>query len=169
MLRSTLLSRSSAEWQIGEELNFISTYIEMENLRFENKFNYSLKILPGTELTRLVPKLMVQAFVENAVRHGLMHRRSDCKLFVTVEQLSEYVKIEVEDNGIGRKASEELQRQHNGLGNEIIADYISFYNRSNKLKFKFTIEDLTSEEGSAAGTRVSIHIPVDFRTKSTRS
>ncbi|MEX2369798.1 MAG: histidine kinase [Bacteroidales bacterium] len=164
LLRSTLLSRARPDWQIGEELNFISTYMEMENLRFNNRFSYHQGIRQGTDLTKQVPRLAIQAFVENAVRHGLMHKKGDGRLSVLVEQTDTHVRVVVEDNGIGRDASARIQRQKIGVGNEILKDYMEIYNRSNKTKFKFTIEDLTDVDGSAAGTKVELMIPGDFRS-----
>jgi LytS/YehU family sensor histidine kinase len=163
MLRSTLLSSNRPNWQIGEELSFISSYMDMENLRFENKFNYTQSITEGTDLSKLVPKLTIQAFVENAVRHGLMHKQEDCKLAVSILHTADHLVIEVEDNGIGREAAAKLPRQQNGLGNEILDEYINIYNKTSNMKFKLHIEDLLAEDGSGVGTRVYFMVPLDFK------
>ena len=167
MLRTTLLSRSRPDWQIGEELGFIGTYMDMENLRFENRFDYVLEIKPGTDLTRHIPKLAVQSFVENAVRHGLLHKEGRGKLSVTVEESKEHLLVRVQDEGIGRVASRSLQRRQSGFGNMILMEYMEIYNKNNKVKFIFDIEDLYKADGSAAGTKVTIQIPLDFGTKRT--
>ena len=165
MLRSTLLSRSSSEWQLGEELSFIGTYMEMENLRFENRFRFRQRIDSGIALKHLVPKMSVQAFVENAIRHGLMHKPENCLLVLKVRTTDTHLEVEVEDNGIGRAAAGKLQRHGSGIGNEILQDYMDVYNRIHKTKFIFTIQDLVNEDGSAAGTKVTLLIPKDFRSQ----
>lgn len=167
MLRSTLLSRTRPDWQIGEELGFIGTYMAMENLRFDNRFEYVLEIRQGTDMAKLVPKLAIQSFVENAVRHGLMHKEGMGRLSISVGQTKEHLQVDVKDNGIGRLASRNLQRQQNGFGNKILMEYMEIYNRNNKVKFIFEIEDLHDKDGSAAGTKVTINIPLDFGSNST--
>lgn len=162
MLRSTLLSRSGSEWQIGEELNFIDTYMEMENLRFDNRFAYSRKIGEGVDLMLLVPKMLIQSFAENSIRHGLMHKKGFCRLMVILEGEQAHVKCVVEDNGIGRDAASKLQRESGGMGNLILQEYLAVYNKLHKVKFDLYIEDLKDPEGEASGTRVTLMIPRDY-------
>jgi len=164
MLRSALLNRSGTEWQTGEELNFISTYMEMENLRFDNRFLYRQQIGQGTDLTRKVPKMSVQSFVENAVRHGLMHREGEGLLQVSVIEDDEHMTFIVEDNGIGREAAGKLQRNGAGMGNRILLEYMEVYNRMSRIKFIFRIEDLRDASGKATGTRITLKVPIDFGT-----
>jgi hypothetical protein len=164
MLRNTLLTRSRAEWSVLEELKFIQTYIDLENLRFNNRFTYIQEIDEGANLHKLVPKLAVQAFIENAVKHGLVHKTDDCILKLSIQTRDMHLKVKIEDNGIGRVASEKLQRDHNGIGNQILSDFIRVYNRSNKIKFKIDVQDLTDQNGVAAGTRVVMLIPLDFKS-----
>ena len=164
MLRSTLLSRSKLNWKIREELDFISTYMEMENLRFGNKFQYELIIEKGMDMNLLVPRMIVQSYVENSVKHGLMHNEGKGILKLTLSREKRHLKIIIQDNGIGRKAAAMLERNQSGLGNSILENYIEIYNSYNKTKFIFTIDDLEDREGNATGTRVILLIPDDIKT-----
>jgi len=164
MLRSTLLSRLSPEWPVRDELRFISTYVEMENLRFDNKFSYIPVIGEERVLDNMVPKLAVQSFVENAVHHGLMHKTGDCQLHLRMTVVGDHIRVEVEDNGIGRKAAARKLRHQTGLGNTIFMDFMEVYNSTNKIKFELNIEDLADSDGVAAGTRVVLMIPNDFHS-----
>lgn len=168
ILRSVLISRSSAEWSLREELRFINTYVEMENLRFDNKFTYLPSIESEPDLNRLVPKLAVQSVVENAIQHGLLHREGPCILELSVCREGDHMRIMVEDNGIGRKAAAGLQRSKTGLGNQIFSDFMEVYNRTSRIKFKMITEDLYAGNGDPSGTRVVLFVPADFRTEHQR-
>ncbi len=162
MLRSTLMSGNQSDWMIDEEIKFINTYVAMENLRFDNKFDFNLIVSPDIDLSLKVPKLMVQTYVENAVSHGLMHKRSDCKLSVDINSDDSHILIGIEDNGIGRMAAEKLENNHGGYGNEILNNYMEVYNKINKTKFTFMVTDLFAEGGKAGGTKVYLWIPRDY-------
>ncbi len=168
MLRSVLVSRKGSDWMIDEEIRFIETYVAMENLRFDSRFIFSLTVSPDTDISARVPRLMVQTFVENAISHGLMHKKDDCRLSVNIEEDDTYVVVTVEDNGIGRFASGKLQRNNAGHGNDIMENYIEVYNKINKTKFNFTVTDLFTDEGKAGGTKVVLWIPRDY-SGNTRS
>jgi hypothetical protein len=162
MLRSTLMSGNQSYWMINEEIKFITTYVAMENLRFDDKFVFDLNVSPEIDLSLKVPKLMVQTYVENAVTHGLMHKRSDCKLSLDIKSGDSHIIIGIEDNGIGRMAAEKLENNHGGYGNEILNNYMEVYNKINKTKFIFMVTDLFAEGGKAGGTRVNLWIPRDY-------
>jgi len=162
MLRSTLVSGKQTDWMLDEELRFIETFVAMENLRFDNRFNFILNISSETDISFMIPKLMVQTYVENAISHGLMHKKDDCTLKVNMDTDDSHVVIVVEDNGVGRLASEKLQKDNGGHGNEILNNYMELYNRINKTKFVFTVTDLFNDAGNASGTRISLLIPKDY-------
>lgn len=162
MLRSALVADKQSDWMIDEELRFIKTFVAMENLRFDDRFAFELEIDQGVDISFHLPKLMVQTFVENAVTHGLMHKKEDCRLELSISEDETHIVIVVEDNGIGRKEAAKLQRNHTGRGNSILKNYMEVYNRIHKLKFSFSIADLYTEEGKARGTKVSLWIPKDY-------
>ncbi len=163
MLRSALLLRNEVNWQIGEELSFISSYISMENLRYENKFEYKQQILGEVDIRTLVPKLSVQSFVENAIRHGLVNKKGECLLEVILSESEDHIQVVVKDNGIGRKNAQSYLRTQSGVGNMILQDYIKYYNRTHKIKFSLEIIDLLSEQGNPAGTLIVYKVPKDIK------
>ncbi len=162
MLRSALVTGKQADWMIDEELHFIKTYVAMENLRFDNKFDFILEISPNTDISYHVPKLMIQTFVENAISHGLMHKKDDCRLKLTIGEDNKHIIVEIDDNGIGRFESGKLQRNHVGHGNKILENFMEVYNKINKTKFIFTTTDLFTGDGKARGTLVGLWIPKDY-------
>ena len=111
---------------------------------------------------------MVQTFVENAISHGLMHKKDDCRLSVNIEGDETYIVVTVEDNGIGRFAAGKLQRHNVGHGNDILDNYVEVYNKINRTKFNYTVTDLYSNDGKSEGTKVTLWIPRDY-SLNTRS
>ena len=165
MLRSALISGKQADWMIDEELEFIKTYVSMENLRFDDRFDFVLDASPELDISYRVPKLMIQTFVENAISHGLMHKMEDCRLFLSLAEDSSHIIIVVEDNGIGRFESSKLQRNNVGHGNKILQNNMEVYNKINRTNFIFITTDLFNGDGTAGGTKVTLKVPKDYSGK----
>jgi ligand-binding sensor domain-containing protein/putative methionine-R-sulfoxide reductase with GAF domain len=98
---------------IDEEVEILTLYLELELMRFEHSFQYSVYIDPGIESDDiLMPSMFLQPIVENALWHGLMHKKGERKLEISFHKISEDIfSCRVEDNGVGRKKSSELKNQ----------------------------------------------------------
>ena len=152
---------------LDEELKILKMYIELESLRFDQSFYYEITVddnLTNDEV--LVPSLMVQPFAENAIWHGLLHKEGEKKLSIRFTQSSEdYLSCIIEDNGIGRKASEIIQKNkvssmmHESKGIGIIEERLLLLQQKTGKPAKVEIEDLYTSENEAAGTRICITIP----------
>jgi two-component system LytT family sensor kinase len=99
-LRSTLQRLNSPEIQVSEELQLIEQYLLIQRLRFGDRLQYSVKVDPGT-LGALVPTLILQPLVENAVLHGVLPREEGGSVQVSVGKLGEMLMVSVEDDGVG--------------------------------------------------------------------
>ena len=161
-MRSVITSSENVSWTIEEELSFIKTYLKLENVRYDMKFRYNIELKTPVDLTCHIPKLVIQTFVENAIKHGLVHKTSECKLDINVSHIDKHLEFEIVDNGIGRAAANDLRRTGNGKGLKIIYDYIHYYNKIRKEKFSLDIIDLVNHEGLAEGTKVVLRIPVEY-------
>ena len=150
---------------LESELESLELYLELESLRFENRFEYKIKMPGEIDISALkVPPLIIQPYVENAVWHGLMHKEEKGKLEIEILQENEYLIFKVTDDGIGRKKSESLSRHtfktHKSMGLKITAERISIlWDRHPDEKDFVTINDLVAPDGSGAGTEVIIKIP----------
>jgi Histidine kinase len=142
----------------------IQLYVELEQLRFNNKFCYKTDVDP--ELMNgdyKVPSLLIQPYVENAIIHGLSQSEAaglELKLAATLQD--DYITYIIEDNGIGRVQSQKY-KQHNkpaykSLGMQLTQERIDIINRQQKSHSTVAIEDLYDEWGQAAGTRVNLTI-----------
>jgi LytS/YehU family sensor histidine kinase len=158
MLRKMLADADRTYRTLEEELEFVRTYLDMEKLRFGDKFTY--RIHTGKEVTgkEPVPVLCIQTFAENSIRHGLMPLEKGGVLTVSAERSAGILIIRIEDNGVGREKAAQLN-PHVGRGLRIISDFFEVINQSNTGKATYTITDLLLGNGLPAGTRVEISLP----------
>jgi hypothetical protein len=160
LLRGMLNDAERIYRTLGEELDFVETYLDLEKLRFAGKFNYRIQV--GDEVTRKeqVPKLVLQTFAENSVKHGIMPCPSGGSIVITAVREKSWLKLSIEDNGIGREKAAG-QSSSTGKGLRITNEFYDILNQVNKRKISFNITDLSNENGKAVGTRVDIMVPVD--------
>lgn len=148
---------------VTEELEMLKIYLQLEHLRFNDKFDYILHPENSTELSDYeLPPMLVQPYIENAIWHGL--RYSDIKgiLKVTFETENNHLMITISDNGIGRKKSKELktenQKKQLSVGMQNIENRIQLMNEIYKTNIKVEISDFYPEE-LQCGTMVKLYIP----------
>lgn len=162
-----ILQNSRAEYvNLKDELEALKLYMEMESLRFDDRFEYVVRVGSGLQLESLeIPPLLLQPYVENAIWHGLAKKtngKNRLDLTITRENGSLFCRIE--DNGIGREAARELKSgstaTHRSMGMYITRDRLQLINRLHQARADVEITDLYDEQGEAAGTRVDIIIPI---------
>ena len=146
---------------LAEELQFLTTYLDLEKLRFGEKFSYRIEIGEGVSQKEQVPKLVLQTFAENAIKHGIMPRAEGGILKIRADRENDYLKLTVEDNGIGRAAAAG-HSPSTGKGLKITGEFYEILNQINKKPIKHLITDLHNEKGTPAGTRVEVWVPVEI-------
>ena len=142
-----------------EELKTIKSYVEIENLRFSESFNFSIDVEPNVDSDFLIAPMVIQPFIENAIWHGLLHKDGDRKLTIRFKQTKKTLICEVEDNGIGRKAAQEISKNKShksSLGMAITKERLEQFETLYDLKSIFDLEDLYTKSGKAIGTIVII-------------
>lgn len=147
---------------LAEELQLTRYYLALEENRFENDFTY--KIIggdaPGVE-DALIPPLLLQPFIENAIWHGLLPSKCERKvLTLEVIDKGDSIRIIIDDNGVGRtgKGSQIKKEGHKSMGMQIIRERIELYNKSYSAKIDYEIIDKKDEEGQPQGTRVVFNL-----------
>lgn len=151
---------------LEEEMELVQLYIDIEKARFGNSLNAKIQIDAGVNTEDiLIPPLLVQPHVENAIKHGLLHKAGEKRLLVTVLKSNDQkdVEIRIDDNGIGRKKSWEYNKDrinHNSFANAANEKRINLMNELSSNKIRLNIIDKMNDDGSAAGTKVIIRIPV---------
>ena len=162
-----LILQNSREKLISlkDEIETLLLYIQMEQMRFDDEFDFRCIIDENVDLEEVyLPPMIVQPYVENAIWHGLMHKNTKGQLTLKVQQEGEVILCTIEDDGIGRAAADLMKdktaQKHKSMGMGITQDRIDINNRMNALGIQVNVEDLTdSLSGKPSGTRVTIQIP----------
>ncbi|HYK12130.1 MAG TPA: histidine kinase [Gemmatimonadales bacterium] len=149
LLRHTL-DTESAEISVEQELKLLAPYVEIQRLRFEERFRYSERVAPDA-LPAMVPALLLQPLVENAVRHGVSRRAEGATVLLTIEQRGDQLVLEVTDDGPGPGNG---SKGGNGIGlANTRARLAQLYPAANRVNLEARAE---------GGARLTVEIP--YRT-----
>ena len=159
LVRNTLNYSNQDFILIEKEITFIEVYLKLEKLRFGTNFQYHIKYEGNEELK--VPSLLIQPFIENALLHGLLHKKGKKELFVTFKY-TDVLQCIITDNGIGRKASQDINKRqgnnHESFALEAIEKRLEIFKKQYQAKVGYIITDLY-ENKKAVGTKVVITMP----------
>ncbi len=151
--------------KLGNELEALELYMDLEALRFKEKLTFSLSTAEGLEVDQLmISPLLLQPFVENAIWHGIMHKEEQSgHVLVHIADSDTHFKCIIEDNGIGRREALRIKNSsanaHKSVGTEVTNKRIELANKLYDHEIQSKIIDLYDENGSPQGTRVEIVIP----------
>ncbi len=150
---------------LQEELKSLRLYLDLEALRFEHKFEIDINIDPSLALSKIeIPPMIIQPYLENAIVHGLLPKKENGKLSLTLSQdKPTLLKCSIEDNGIGRAAAAKNKQQkyshHHSFATNATASRLNLLNKVYKNKIGIVIQD-KEENGIAQGTKVMLTIPI---------
>lgn len=147
---------------LQEELKLSHYYLLLEENRFEDGFTFEIKGDDAPEIKEtVIPPLLLQPFIENAIWHGLLPSKADKKLLL-IKIISDLnsLQIIIEDNGVGRNETANKSRSipHKSMGMKIIKERIELFNRSYSGKINYDIVDKTAKDGQPSGTKVVINL-----------
>lgn len=154
-VRQVLENSIDVNVTLEKEVELLKVYLDLESLRFEHSFSYQIDFPKDSNLNyQEVPMLIVQPFVENAIKHGLMPKQSgERKVWIRFFDHEDHILCEVEDNGIGRKASAaakgDIHRPSRGMA--LTEERLKMVNGMES-QSQIMIEDLTQ------GTKISIKL-----------
>lgn len=148
---------------LAEEIQALELYLQLEKVRFEDELNYQINIDNNLNKQQIkVPSLFIQPYVENALKHGLLHKKGDRNLTISFQKEHEKLLITIEDNGVGREKAKEIAAQkksHKPFATKANEERVHIYNTNLKYDINVTVEDMMANEKSA-GTKVSMYIPL---------
>jgi ligand-binding sensor domain-containing protein len=161
------LNNKSNQITLQDELETCKLYLELEAMRFEGRIAYRFDIADDEELKQtIVPPLILQPIVENAIVHGLLPLEEGGAVSIKVYRDGDFGVCEIEDNGIGRAAAEvnkqKSSRLHQSKGINLLEERITMHNRMNEHVGSLETIDLFTPEGKAAGTLVIIKFNIDI-------
>jgi tetratricopeptide (TPR) repeat protein len=146
---------------LQKEEEIISLYVKLEHYRFRDKFDYTIRIDDDISKENIeLPPMLIQPYIENAVWHGLRYKEGKGQLDIHIGKDTQGLKVEIADNGIGRKKSAELktenQKKHNSTGLKNIEERLLILNTVYKTNYQVHVQDLPSD----SGTSVHITLPI---------
>ncbi len=159
LMRAVLENSEKNLIPLSNEVELIQLYLKLEHARFQEKFDYAFEISPNISINDYsIPPMLIQPYIENAVWHGLRHKKEKGQLTVSIQQkAAKSLIITITDNGIGRtksqiiKTKNQLKKESKGMGN--VASRIAILNEMYSGKINIEVKDL-HEDGT--GTVVEV-------------
>ncbi len=147
---------------LQKEQEILALYMKLEHYRFRDKFEYEIDIDESINAESvLVPPMLIQPYIENAVWHGLRYRESVGHLKLTMTQQNGSLVVTISDNGIGRKRSEDLktenQKKHKSTGLKNIRERLLILNRVYRTHYEVNVSDGPGGEGTMVQIKIPTH------------
>ncbi len=174
LMRNILDNSRKSLISLSDEIGTLELYLELEKIRFSKKFDFRLSVDPGlpTE-TVYIPPMLIQPFIENAIKHGLRNKPGNGLLEIEFRQNHKLLTCTVKDNGIGREKAMELnkeknsmpdgrQESHQSLGMQVTRERLEALSKEKRIDINFEITDLKDNNGKAEGTQVIIQMPFEI-------
>jgi len=165
LMRIILNNSQNQAIPLSDELSALKLYLELESMRFKDRFEYTIEIDPIiNQISTLVPPFIIQPFIENSIWHGLMNREGNGKLQIKLIHEEFLLRCIVEDNGVGRKLAAEIEgirpfgRPSKGIS--ITETRLKLFGSKNIVPNPIIYTDLYDQLGAPEGTRVEILIPI---------
>jgi two-component sensor histidine kinase len=162
MVRSLLVSSDKLTRTLEEEIEFVKNYLELEKSRFGDSFSFTITQADDVNPETVIPKMIIQMHAENALKHGIMPKKSGGNVDIEISRDQDYLVINISDNGIGRNAAGKKMSESTGKGMKILAQLFETYNKHNSKPLRQEITDLYDEDRNPSGTMVKIFVPLGF-------
>ena len=150
---------------LKNELKAIELYLSLEQMRFEDTLTYSITIAPTLETEGIrLPSMLIQPYVENAIKHGLLHKKNNRILEVEFLLEGSVLMVIIEDNGVGRKKSNEINqtraRRYESFATKANQKRLELLNFGQPKSIGIEIIDKYNNENTPTGTKVILQVPI---------
>jgi LytS/YehU family sensor histidine kinase len=164
LIQNNLVASDKFSRSLKEELEAAKTYAEIIRSQMEEPFELIVDISPGINMDIQVPVLVIQNYLENAIKHGVSSMGKDGKISITISGDGKNLYLTINDNGIGRKKAAAAGKEvpSTGKGMDLMNRFFEEVNKANERKISVKVNDLTDNKGNPKGTEVSIEIPVNM-------
>jgi ligand-binding sensor domain-containing protein/two-component sensor histidine kinase len=170
LIRSFLENSRQTTISLSDELDLLRSYMEMEALRFRNKFTYDIEIDPALDTAAVyIPSMLIQPYVENAIWHGIQHKATNGFVKLSVKNHGNNMLLcRIQDNGIGRRRAGEIAsasgNRHQPVGMTITQQRLELINQRLKQAVSVNFIDVEEEmPGTGTGTIVELIIAYSTR------
>lgn len=168
LVRNILDNSNTENIPLGEEIEQLETYIELEKVRFEDELCIDLHVDDSLDRDNtMVPPILIQPYIENAIVHGLFHKSGNKQLDIQFKKadVEDYLEVIIDDNGIGRTKSQEInkdRKKHISFAISAIEKRIELINQTLTKKIIISINDKIDEVNNAEGTTIKLLIPINL-------
>lgn len=167
LVRLILQNSQHALIPLESELEALNLYLELEALRFDDAFDFNVMVEEDLDSSMIqVPPLIIQPYVENAIWHGLMHKKEKGHLEIQLTQADAVLYCIITDDGVGREKAMALKSRsasaHKSMGMQLTADRMAMLGQNENENAHITINDLSLPNGRSGGTEVILKIPVRY-------
>jgi tetratricopeptide (TPR) repeat protein len=166
LMRLTLEYSKESLIPIDKEIEGLQNYLELEQLRFNKMFDFSITKDPQIEDDMAIPPLLLQPFVENAILHGLVPKKQKGTITVDFAITKDNLVCTVTDDGIGFAKSKEMKENsvtvHKSMALEITRKRLEVIQAFTSRTSQVEIKELTDANGLPAGTRIILNLPIQY-------
>jgi len=169
LMRRTLDINSGHFITVEEEMNYLDNYLQLEQMRFDEKFSYQVVCSEGISKSQVsLPTMMLQPFAENAILHGLRYLPDNSgTLTISFQKENNQLVCSIDDNGVGREAVQNIKNQsgtsHQSQGMSLIENKLTVLNNIHKANAILNVIDKKNADGKAAGTTVILKFPLTWK------
>ena len=159
LMRQIMGNSSLQVIPVKDEIDALKLYLELESLRFKDKFDYEINVSETIDQNfDEIPAMLIQPYVENAILHGILHKPSKGHIAITLTKNATHICCAVKDNGIGRDKAREINKNkfkdHESAGMNITKHRLQILNASRKSTLSVAINDMKDEHNNALGTEI---------------
>jgi LytS/YehU family sensor histidine kinase len=166
LMRLVLENSREHEVPLQNDLEALELYMQLESLRFQNRFRYKIEIDPVIDKENtLIPPLMLQPFAENAIVHGFRNKEGGLIKIDIHAVDNNMIRCVVEDNGDGRSAPpvyEQKDKKRKSLGIKILQERLNIINHLRKAKAAVNVVDLKDSDNKPGGVRIELLLPLQL-------
>ncbi len=167
LMRLTLEYSKESLIPIDKEIESLQNYLELEQLRFNNKFNFSITKDPAIEDDVALPPLLIQPFIENAIIHGVIPKKENGTITIRFNVTNNSLHCTIIDDGVGinqsRKNKENLVLAHKSMALDIIKKRLEMITEATQKQATIHIEELAQED-TITGTKVILQLPLQYES-----
>ncbi|GAB3506305.1 hypothetical protein GCM10027341_39140 [Spirosoma knui] len=165
-LMRLILDNSRQEWvTLASELEQLQLYLELEQLRFGNKFDFSVDAAPTLDKEQTsIPPMIIQPYIENSILHGMAHKKTRGHIQVCIKPMNDGLECIVDDDGVGRKRAGELKSKmvssHRSVGLKVTEERLQLISQRSGKETRVTVLDKMDAADEPTGTKVIVLLPV---------
>lgn len=165
LIRSFLEQSNSNDTLVVKEIRLLTLYMEMEQLRSDHGFDFEFRVSKSINPDQIrIPAMLIQPFVENAIHHGIRHLNKRGHIAISFELSNGLITVTIEDNGIGRKRSREINQlalaSHESMGSKFTEDRIRVINTVRNTNIQLSYVDKPDHADGTSGLKIILTIPL---------